>query len=47
MQAGLADRKLTFRDVFTAVATFFSLLALLARVRCWRQALAPRLAAAH
>jgi len=37
MQAGLVDRKLTFRDVFTAVATFFSLLALLIRVRWPRQ----------
>ena len=47
MQAGLVDRKLTFRDVFTTVATFFSLLALLIRARWPRQALAPRFAAAQ
>jgi len=46
MQAGLVDSKLTFRDVVTAVATFFPFLALLTRVRCWRQALISRCAAA-
>ena len=33
MQAGLVARRLTFRDVFAAVATFFSLAAPLIRVR--------------
>ena len=47
MQTGLVEKQLTFRDVFTAVAIFFSLLALLIRVRCWRQAPISRLAAAH
>ena len=47
MQAGLVDRKLTFRDIFTAVATFFSLLALLIRVRWPRQELISRFAVAH
>jgi len=42
MQAGLVGRKLTFRDVFTAVATFFSFLTLLIRVRCRRRALILR-----
>jgi len=46
MQAGLVDKKLTFHDVFTAVATFFSLLALLIRVRCRRQTLVSHCAAA-
>jgi len=44
MQAGLVDRHLTLRDVFTALAAFFSLLALLIRVRCRRQPLMLRLA---
>jgi len=44
MQAGLVDRHLTLRDVFTALAAFFSLLALLIRVRCRRQRLVLRLA---
>ena len=43
MQAGLVGRKLTFRDVFTAVAAFFSLLAPLIRIRWRRQALMLRL----
>jgi len=47
MQAGLVDRKLTFRDVITAVATFFSFLVLLIRVRCWRQVLISCCAAAR
>ena len=37
MQAGLVAKRLTFRDVFTAVAAFFSLLALLIWVRWPRQ----------
>ncbi len=41
MQAGLVARRLSFRDVFTAVAAFFSLLGLLIRARCRRQALIP------
>ena len=47
MQAGLVDRKLTFRDIFTAVMTFFSLLVLLMRVRWPRQELISRFAAAQ
>ena len=47
MQAGLVDRKLTFRDIFTAAATFFSFLALLIRVRWPRQELISRFAAAQ
>ena len=47
MQAGLVDRKLTFRDVFTAVAVFFSFVAALIRVRWPRQVLALRLEAAR
>ena len=39
MQAGLVDRKLTFRDVFTAVATFLLLVVLAIRVRCRRRGL--------
>ena len=35
MQGGLVARRLTFRDVFTAVSIFFSLLALFIRIR-WR-----------
>ena len=46
MQAGLVDRKLTFRDVFTAVATLFSFVALLIRVRWRRQGLSQGLVAA-
>jgi len=46
MQAGLVDKKLTFRDVFTAVASVFSFVALLIRLRCRRQALISRCAAA-
>jgi len=46
MQAGLVDTKLTFRDVFTAVATFFYFLALLIRARCCPQVLISRCAAA-
>ena len=42
MQAGLVAKRLTFRDVFTAVVTFFSFLALLIRLRCWRQVLISR-----
>ncbi len=38
-------RRLTFRDIFTAVATFLSLLALLIRVGCCRQAPISRFAA--
>jgi len=37
---------LTFRDVVTAVADFFSFLARLTRVRWWREALISRCAAA-
>jgi len=44
MHAGLVASELTFRDVFTAMAAFFSLLALLIRVRCRRQPLVLRLA---
>ena len=46
MQAARVDRKLAFRDGFTAVGTFFSLLALLIRVGYWHQALSQRFAAA-
>ena len=41
MQAGLADRKLRSRDVFTAVGNFFPSAALLMRVRCRPQAVIP------
>jgi hypothetical protein len=44
---GLVDKQLTFRNVLTAVATFFALLALLIRVRCPRQEFIPRLALAQ
>ncbi len=46
MQAGLVGRKLTFRDIFTAVAEFLCLMALAIRGRCWRQGIVLRLAAA-
>ena len=46
MQAGLVKRPLTFRDIFTAFATFSYFLALLIRVRCWCQALIRRCATA-
>ena len=39
MQAGLVARRLSFRDVFTAVAVFFSFLVALFGVRCRRQGL--------
>ena len=39
MQAGLVTKRLTFRDVFTAVAQFFLLVAVVIRVRCRRQGL--------
>ena len=41
MQADLVAKRLTFRDVFTAVAVFFSFVAALIRVRWRRQALTP------
>jgi len=44
MQAGRVASELTLRDVSAAVAAFFSLLALLIRVRCRRQRLVLRLA---
>ena len=47
MQAGLVAKRLTFRDVFTAVGAFLSFVAALIGVRWRRQALALRLAAAH
>ena len=46
MQAGLVDRQLTFRDVFTAVVAFLLVVALAIRVRCQRQGLVPCLATA-
>ena len=46
MQAGLVGRKLSFRDVFTAVAEFFLFAALLIGVRWWRQELTHRVVAA-
>jgi len=46
MQAGLADKRPTFRDVFTAVATLFPFLELFIRVRCPRQELSQRFVAA-
>jgi transposase-like protein/IS1 family transposase len=46
MQAGLVGRRLTFRDIFTAVAEFLRLMALAIRVRCRRQGLIPRSALA-
>ena len=46
MQAGLADRKLTFRDIFTAVAVFFSFVVALFKVRCRRRGLVQGFAAA-
>jgi hypothetical protein len=47
MQAGFVGRKLTFRDIFTAVAEFLRLTALVIRVGCWCQGFIPRLAAAR
>ena len=47
MQAGLVARRLTFRDVFTAVGDFFVFLAVLIGVRCPRQELMSRLAVAQ
>jgi len=47
MQAGLVDRRLTFRDIFAAVADFFSFLALLIRTRWPRQEFISRLAVAQ
>jgi len=47
MHASLVGKPLTFRDVFMVVAIFFSLPVLLIRVRCWRQALSQRFAAAQ
>ena len=47
MQAGLVDRKLTFRDVFTAVAEFLLVVALVIRLRCRRQGLIPCSASAQ
>jgi IS1 family transposase len=44
MQAGLVGRKLTFRDIFTAVAEFLRLLALAIWMRWRRQVLIPRFA---
>jgi len=46
MQAGLVGRRLTFRDIFTAVAEFLRLIALMIRVRCWRQGVIQRSALA-
>ena len=46
MQAGLVGKRLTFRDIFTAVARFLLLMALVIRVRCRCQGLIPRSAAA-
>ena len=46
MQAGLVAKRLTFRDVFTAVAGFFLFAALLIGVRWWRQELSQRFVAA-
>jgi len=45
-QAGLVAKRLTFRDVFTAVAGFLLLVVLEIRVRCRRQELVLSLAAA-
>jgi len=47
MQAGLATRRLTFRDMFTAVVAFLSFVAVLIRVRWQSQPFALRLAAAR
>ena len=47
MQAGLVDRKLTFRDVFTAVAGLFILAGVLLRARWRRHVLVLRVAAAQ
>jgi len=46
MEAGLVAKRLTFRDVFTAVAEFLLVVALAIRVRCRRQELIPRSAPA-
>ena len=43
MQAGLVGRKLTFRDVFTAVAGFLFLVALVIRFRNRHEGLVPPL----
>ena len=47
MQAGLVGRKLTFRDVFMAVAGFVSFVVALIAVTWWRQALISHFAAAQ
>ena len=47
MQAGLAGRKLTFRDVLTAAAGCLLLVAPEICLRCRRQGLVLRLAAAQ
>ena len=46
MRAGLVGRKLTFRDVFTAVAGFLFLVALVIRLRDRRKGLIPHSAPA-
>ena len=46
MQAGLVAKRLTFRDVFTAVAGFLLLVALVIQVRGRCQGLIPRCATA-
>ncbi len=47
MQAGLVARRLTFRDVVTAVAGFVSFVVALIGVRCPRQELISRFSAAQ
>ena len=46
MQAGLVAKRLTFRHVFTAVAEFLVVVALVIQVRCRRQGPVLDLAAA-
>ena len=46
LQAGLMDRKMTLRDVFTAVAGFISFVVALSRVRWRRQEMGQRFVAA-
>jgi len=47
MQAGLVARRLTFRDVFSAVAVFCSFVIALFRATCGRQEFISRLAVAQ
>ena len=47
MRMSRVGRQLTFRDIFTDVATFFALLALLIRIRWPRQELISRFVVAQ